>query len=1037
MSRSSLSRWLRLLLPLLLLLGLMVAWKPGPLRPAINLSSGLVATPEASDLEPRPLLSPLEDLETLNPARFHTPQPQDRPWLRWFWPGTEVAFSSLLRELDWIAAQGFGGVEIQITGKGIAPEARLGAFRDPRWQAMLRRVAHEAAKRKLGLDWVLGPGLPADYVRGMHSLTWGEQHVLGGNTLSIPLPAPEKPPGHIFAGTLARESTDSEQWLAWAPDSAQLMSIWAIRARQDGRSPAFWNFTDAILADSDSSFLLNRFVRNDSLVGWQAPPGYWKILAIYDQPTLQRPFHSVAAFPEVAADPLNPVSWLEGIAVHPAWQALPVDRNRGRAVRFRWAAPAANRLLPAPAVLDSLAPFSGKMPYVVPQLLIPGWDHAWLDALAVARSAEYRWSEGNRPYHAQYDAFVEEQILPATLDLGAAFLHQHGFRQKIELSDWHRSWYRLAARTEWSAVDAWAAGGSRAAVKWASSGAWHRGASQVTGTAYRQPFGAFTLTPKRARTEADRLLLAGVNEILVHGLAHQTKAYPDWQPDATSQLPRGQFGAQFALDGAFSGKWPQLWSYLARLQYLLRIGEPAADVLVYYPFSSFPVDSVAPAWRLLPDAKHDAWERQRMSALTDRLLPPAEDSVRRWLSRTLPYLEALEDAGYSWAWVDGVAMAELNWQQERIQAPGFHAKGLLIPESGILRPHGLSAIQRLQAAGAPVVLLGTEPPTLIADLPAVDRERTVAQAFYRLRPPVPVQHPAGLLSLLAGQGLLPAVALQAPAKSVRQVRRLLQDGSQIMLLVNLTEQNQRGEFSLPEKTEKAIRLDAERGLARPVTLSRIGQVAFQLAAGESQAFYLFADDYVWPDSLTAPREDWLHEHPEQRLDVQLYPIDRWEWAFRSPSDGRVVIRSDTGLWDWRDDPELQCFHGEVGYQQDIFLSELAPGNRWVLDLGTVHGWAEVRVNTYRLPGKGWHPFRMDISRWLRPGLNTIEVWVKNCERNAWVGRARDGDPEAAFLLGKASELVPGGLLGPVLLWSYPSEEAPTPLALEEVEMDRY
>ena len=36
-----------------------------------------------------------------------------RPLVRWWWPGADVDPSELARELDVLAAQGFGGAEIQ------------------------------------------------------------------------------------------------------------------------------------------------------------------------------------------------------------------------------------------------------------------------------------------------------------------------------------------------------------------------------------------------------------------------------------------------------------------------------------------------------------------------------------------------------------------------------------------------------------------------------------------------------------------------------------------------------------------------------------------------------------------------------------------------------------------------------------------------------------------------------------------------------------------------------------------------------------
>ena len=190
-----------------------------------------------------------------DPVRFRHPQPGDKPWVVWYWPGTDVDLRTLSRQLGWIKQQGFGGVEVVITGLGIEPDQRRGCFRDPVWMFTLRELSRMAGHLDLGLDWTLGPGIPADYCQGQQILTWGEAHVRGGRLLSADIPEPVPSSGHRFAGTLNREDVQHDRWISFPDSSHRLLGLWAARAQSDNRSIAYWNTTDQIQLNPDSTFL--------------------------------------------------------------------------------------------------------------------------------------------------------------------------------------------------------------------------------------------------------------------------------------------------------------------------------------------------------------------------------------------------------------------------------------------------------------------------------------------------------------------------------------------------------------------------------------------------------------------------------------------------------------------------------------------------------------------------------------------------------------------------------------------------------------
>ncbi len=90
------------------------------------------------------------------------PQPtrENKPWTRWWWLGSAVDPTNLTRELEAIAAAGFGGVEITPIYGAKGAEERYLPFLSPSYLAMLAHVGAEAKRLGLGVDMATGTGWP-------------------------------------------------------------------------------------------------------------------------------------------------------------------------------------------------------------------------------------------------------------------------------------------------------------------------------------------------------------------------------------------------------------------------------------------------------------------------------------------------------------------------------------------------------------------------------------------------------------------------------------------------------------------------------------------------------------------------------------------------------------------------------------------------------------------------------------------------------------------------------------------------------------
>jgi len=172
-----------------------------------------------------------------------------------------------------------------------------------------------------------------------------------------------------------------------------------------------------------------------------------------------------------------------------------------------------------------------------------------------------------------------------------------------------------------------------------------------------------------------------------------------------------------------------------------------------------------------------------------------------------------------------------------------------------------------------------------------------------------------------------------------------------------------------------------------------------------------------------------------------------EWRLTFPPDKGapdVVHLDSLASWSDSDTPGVRYFSGTATYHKTIMAPQglFGQGLRQILDLGRVEVIAQVKLNGHDL-GILWRaPYRVDVTGWLKPGVNTLEIRVTNLWPNRMIGDEflpEDGDRNPngtlktwpswvldgkhsptgriAFtswkLWRKDDKLLPSGLIGPV------------------------
>jgi len=106
------------------------------------------------------LISSFAGSAATTPAAWPEPTRENKPWTRWWWPGSAVDEPNLSRELASFASAGLGGVEITPIYGARGYEERYVPYLSPRWMQLLAHTGREAQRLHLGVDMATGTGWP-------------------------------------------------------------------------------------------------------------------------------------------------------------------------------------------------------------------------------------------------------------------------------------------------------------------------------------------------------------------------------------------------------------------------------------------------------------------------------------------------------------------------------------------------------------------------------------------------------------------------------------------------------------------------------------------------------------------------------------------------------------------------------------------------------------------------------------------------------------------------------------------------------------
>ena len=473
----------------------------------------------------------------------------------------------------------------------------------------------------------------------------------------------------------------------------------------------------------------------------------------------------------------------------------------------------------------------------------------------------------------------------------------------------------------------------------------------------------FRATPLDMKTEADIDFIMGENQIIGHGWPYSPP--PGKVPEPGWSL---YAAAVFNDHNPWHPVMPDVARYIQRISWLLRQGQPANQVAILLPTD-------------------DAWASFSPSHVT------VTGAMQRLITPQL--MSAILSAGYNVDFIDADAINKVGLGPHQI---------VILPPTDRIPVATLRKIVSWSGPDRKIIALG--------HLPTQDPEGDPSPEITQLSKAIMlVPDTADLAKALENEGD-PDLKLTDTDDHTKEVigfiRRKLPTAD-IYFVVNSSNQPVHATAVFDSTHRDGEQWNTDTGDSTPVTASNL---ALNLSPYESRVF-IFAH-YSGEDQPPAAIAESSASKPSHIADLSA----DWTVTFTSTKE----IETEPTLSDWTADHATAQYSGEVVYTRDFTVAQTnstvylqvdggaalpgapnsppehpalgpnglpdpritrpGPGMHAFYD-PPIHEAAIVFINGQRA-GSLWHPpYRLNVSKLLRPGQNHIEIRVYNTALNAW------------------------------------------------------
>ena len=905
-----------------------------------------------------------------------------RPAARWWWMGSAVDKDNLTRNLEEYAKAGMGTMEITPIYGVQGNEANEIPFLSPRWMQMLRHTESEAARLGMQIDMNTGTGWP-----------------FGGPEVAI-----EDAACKLFI---------TEYRLKGGERLAEKIEVTDVKQRPYARLERLMAFNDAAASSSQTSkknpacIDLTAKVK-DGVLNWKAPKGNWRLIAAFCGKTLQK---VKRAAPGGEGYVMNHFSSRAVKNYLDRFERAFVGKIPGEAVATP-AAPAAPTAFPHNFFNDSYEVYKAdwteglfdeflsrrgyKLEEHLPEFLAGGErtdtarrivsDYRETLGELLQENFTRQWTEwahchGSKTRNQAHGSPGNLIDLYATVDVPEC----EGFG----LSDFGIRGLRKDSLTRPNDSDL-------SMLKYASSAAHIAGKPYTSSETFTWLTEHFRTSLSQCKPDIDLMFVSGVNHTYFHGTTYSPAeaAWPGWKFYATVDM---------SPTNSIWRDAPAFFRYITRCQSFLQMGKPDNDFLVYLPV-------------------YDMWNDQG-----GRLLMFDIHGMAKRAPRFIEAVHRINDAGYDMDYISDNFIRTATCRDGKIVTSGGAAyKALVIPGARLMPADVLKKLQTLAEEGATVVFLDQYP----EDVPGLGSLSGRRGQFHKVL--AQIKELEGKGNVIFGTDYVRTLAATAAVPEEMKttfglsiIRRSHPEGHHYFISA-LKAEDTEGWVPLAVQARSAMLYNPVNGTSGKARLRQNNgktEVFLQLASGESVILKTFDSREV----VVPEYGYWQPATGENRLPI----IMDGQWGFRfveaTPAVGITPDSVSLGSWTELAVEGAKNTMGTACYTTTFTVKNPAEVAEWMLDCGDVRESARVRINGQEVATLFAVPYRCLAGKYLRAGVNTLEVEVTNLPAN----RIADMDcRNVPWRIYKDANIVnihykkdhygkwepvPSGLLGPVRL----------------------
>ncbi|HVS97597.1 MAG TPA: glycosyl hydrolase, partial [Puia sp.] len=633
-------------------------------------------------------------------AQQANPPSEERPWLWWYWLGSEVTPEGIQQHLDAFHKAGFGGVSVSATYEVDGHKAQSIPFMSKRWVDMLDYTASAGRRLGMGTDVALASAWP-----------------FGGPNVT-PEMAAQKTEGGKVLSSAGGEVVDLP---IYKKGSKTLLALMAFEGSGGGDGEVGKSNGERRILD------LTKYVDEDGVLHFTFPSGHWDVYSLFCEPTGQLVKRSGVGGEGLVLDHFN------------------ADAVKGYLKRF-------DSLFLRPS--DLRATFNDSY-----EVYGADCTPRILEAFEKRRGYDFRkylpqWysaenSETKQRLLCDYRETMADLLLDDFIGPWNSWAHAHGVKTVEQAHGSPSNWLDLYAACDIPQTESFGASTfgipgvrqdkdypvesfgrpDKLLMKFASSAGNFTGKKLVSSETATWLGNHFKVALSQVKPQVDELFVSGINHLMM-----TCATYSPFDLPFPGRLfyPASHFGHNSGMFPFF----PEFTRYVTNCQRILQNTRPDNEVLLYFPV-------------------HDIWSEYYGND-AGHLAMMAVHNPLQWfyLTDLGSVARKLRDEGFDFDYVSDRQLAGCHVAGGRIvNAAGISYKAIVIPGCKRMPPATLRNILGLAEQGVPVIFAyhGVRDVPGLYDLDR--RKQDLAELNQRLRQTPSVSITSDFCGALAKAGL--------------------------------------------------------------------------------------------------------------------------------------------------------------------------------------------------------------------------------------------------------------------------------------------